>query len=43
MEIIQNILVGIAVVMALLYIYQHFFKKTPTSKKSCGPSDCGCK
>lgn len=43
MEMIQNILVGVAVALALLYIYQRFLKKTPASKNSCGPTDCGCK
>lgn len=43
MELFQNILVGITVGLALLFIYRRFFKTTTDSNKSCGPTDCGCK
>ena len=43
MELFQNILVGITVGLALLFIYRRFFKTTTDSNKSCVQRDCGCK
>ncbi|WP_242158191.1 FeoB-associated Cys-rich membrane protein [Aestuariivivens sediminis] len=41
-HIIQNILVAICIVLALLFLVKKFFWKTK-SKKSChGNDDCGC-
>ncbi len=41
MDIIQNILVVLAVVFALWVLYAKFFKKRK-KVKSCGGDDCGC-
>lgn len=43
MELFQNILVGLTVGLALLFIYRRFFKSATDSNSSCGPTDCGCK
>ncbi len=41
--IVQNILVVIAIVLALAFIVKKFFWKTTKSKKACGGEDgCGC-
>jgi F0F1-type ATP synthase membrane subunit b/b' len=41
--IIQNILVGIAIFLALYFLVKKFFFKAKTSKKKCGgDDDCGC-
>lgn len=38
---LQEILVYVAVAIALVFLYQKFFgKKKP--KKNCGDNDCGC-
>lgn len=41
--IIQNILVFIAIVLALTFLIKKFFLKKPNTKKDCGGNDeCGC-
>jgi hypothetical protein len=42
MEIIQNILIAIAVFLSLRFLYLKFFKKGKSSGKSCGGDGCGC-
>lgn len=39
--IIQNSLVFIAILLAIIYLAKKFFFKNK-SKKSCGTDDCGC-
>lgn len=40
--IIQNILVGVAIVLALWILYDKFVKPLAKKHKSCGNDDCGC-
>jgi plastocyanin domain-containing protein len=40
--LIQNILVFIAVVLAIGFLVKKFFFKKSKSKKACGTDDCGC-
>ena len=40
--IIQNILVFIAMAVAILFIAKKFFWKKTSSKKACGDDGCGC-
>jgi len=41
--IIQNILVFLAIALALMFLIKKFFLKKPTTKKNCGGDDgCGC-
>ncbi len=39
---IQEILVCIALVVALAFLYQKFFGKKKDKNKSCSGDDCGC-
>lgn len=40
--IIQNILVFLAVALAIGFLAKKFFLKKSKSKKVCGTDDCGC-
>lgn len=41
--LIQNILVGVALILALIFIVRKYFWKPAKSKKACGSDDgCGC-
>ena len=40
--IIQNILVTITVLLAVLFLVKKFFWKKSKAKKACGNDDCGC-
>jgi hypothetical protein len=40
--IVQNILVIITGLLAVLFLVNKFFWKKPKSKKGCGDDDCGC-
>jgi len=39
---IQNILVLIAVTLAVVFLIKKFFFKNSKTKKACGTDDCGC-
>lgn len=42
-DIIQNILVFVAMALAMLFLFKKFFWKKPKTKKACGSDDgCGC-
>nr|WP_246454561.1 FeoB-associated Cys-rich membrane protein [Hyunsoonleella aquatilis] len=42
-DLIQNILVFTAVLLAVSFLVKKFFFKKPKAEKACGNDDCVCK